>query len=80
MALLPDNQVVPVYYVLTYLLAHLLTYLLTCSLTYLLTCLLTYLLTQVVPVYYVTFTLASVSAGAICYFEFDCMTFAQVSK
>jgi len=33
---------------------------------------------KVVPVYYVTFTLSSVSAGAICYFEFDCMTFIQM--
>ena len=32
---------------------------------------------QVVPVYYVTFTLASVCAGAIVYREFDCMTPAQ---
>jgi hypothetical protein len=33
---------------------------------------------KVVPVYYVTFTLASVSAGAIVYFEFDCMSFEHM--
>jgi len=32
---------------------------------------------QVVPVYYVTFTLASVCAGAIIYREFDCMDASQ---
>jgi len=32
---------------------------------------------KVVPVYYVTFTLASVCAGAIVYREFDCMTGSQ---
>lgn len=32
---------------------------------------------QVVPTYYVTFTLASVCAGALVYREFDCMTSEQ---
>lgn len=33
-----------------------------------------------VPVYYVAFTLASVTAGAVVYFEIDCMGVSQLGR